>query len=84
MLKQGLFKNIKKYFKKVELSYLSDCLVVDLLGTEPTMSKPVINNFGPPDTGGGGLLVDVFEMPATPVAGSAPSITPGAEENIKK
>ncbi|PFX11439.1 AP-2 complex subunit alpha-2, partial [Stylophora pistillata] len=56
----------------------------DLLGTETTVSKPVTNNFGPPETGGGGLLVDVFEMPATPVAGSAPSITQGAEENIKK
>ena len=56
-------------------------LVLDLFSTEP--APPVTNNYGAPDTGGG-LLVDVFEMPATPIAGSAPSVTPGAEENIKK
>jgi len=58
-------------------------LVVDLFSTEPAPPNPVTNNFGAPDTGGG-LLVDVFEMPATPIAGSAPSVTAGAEENIKK
>ena len=56
---------------------------LDLIHTEP--AAPVTNNYAAPDTGvGGDLLVDVFEMPATPIAGSAPSITPGAEENIKK
>lgn len=60
-------------------------MVIDLFGAEPAVSAPVTNNFGPPEMGGGGgLLVDVFEMPAAPIAGSAPSITPGAEENIKK
>ncbi|KAJ7390946.1 AP-2 complex subunit alpha-2 [Desmophyllum pertusum] len=60
-------------------------LQADLFGAEPAVSAPVTNNFGPPEMGGGGgLLVDVFEMPAAPIAGSAPSITPGAEENIKK
>ena len=35
--------------------------------------------------GGGSLLVDVFDMPAaTAVLGGVPSITPGAEENLKK
>ena len=63
---------------------MSQCsLVVDLFSTEPVAPNPVTNNYGASDTGGG-LLVDVFEMPATPVAGSAPSVTPGAEENIKK
>lgn len=56
-------------------------LVIDLFHTEP--AAPVTNNFAAAETGGG-LLVDVFEMPAAPIAGSAPSITPGAEENIKK
>jgi len=26
----------------------------------------------------------VFDMPTGPVSGSAPSVTPGAEENLKK
>ena len=58
-------------------------LGLDLFSTEPAPPNSVTNNYGAPDTGGG-LLVDVFEMPATPIAGSAPSVTPGAEENIKK
>jgi len=58
-------------------------LVIDLFSIEPAAPNPATNNYGAPDTGGG-LLVDVFEMPSTPIAGSAPSITPGAEENIKK
>ena len=42
------------------------------------------NNFAAPETGGS-LLVDVFDMPTAPVvAGGIPSITPGAEENLKK
>ena len=42
------------------------------------------NNIGTAEVGGGGLLVDVFETPPHPGAGSAPSVTPGAEENVKK
>ena len=41
------------------------------------------NNFAEPKTGGS-LLVDVFDMPAAPVVGGIPTITPGAEENLKK
>ena len=43
------------------------------------------NNFAAPETGGS-LLVDVFDMPAAaaPVVGGIPSVTPGAEENLKK
>ena len=54
-------------------------------------NAPVVNNFAAasePAFGGGGggsLLVDVFDMPAaTAVLGGVPSITPGAEENLKK
>lgn len=54
-------------------------------------NAPVVNNFATasePAVGGGGggsLLVDVFDMPAaTTVLGDVPSITPGAEENLKK
>ena len=56
-------------------------------------NAPVVNNFaaasepgvGGAGGGGGGLLVDVFDMPAaTTVLGGVPSITPGAEENLKK
>lgn len=54
-------------------------------------NAPVVNNFAAasePAVGGGGggsLLVDVFDMPAaTAVLGGVPSITPGAEENLKK
>jgi len=53
---------------------------LDLIGTAPA---PVTNNFAAAETGGG-LLVDVFDMPTGPVSGSAPSVTPGAEENLKK
>lgn len=73
-----------KHFFKVKFWHLPKYFVSDLLGTETIVSKPLTNNFGPPETGGGGLLVDVFEMPPAPMAGSAPSITPGAEENLKK
>lgn len=56
-------------------------LQADLIGTG---SAPVTNNFAAPETGGS-LLVDVFDMPTAPVvAGGIPSITPGAEENLKK
>ncbi|KAK2565492.1 AP-2 complex subunit alpha-2 [Acropora cervicornis] len=55
-------------------------------------NAPVVNNFAAasePAVGGGGgggsLLVDVFDMPAaTTVLGGVPSITLGAEENLKK
>lgn len=66
-------------------------MVSDLIGAG---NSPVVNNFagasepgvgGGGGGGGGGLLVDVFDMPAaTPVLGGVPSITPGAEENLKK
>ena len=48
---------------------------------------PVANNIAAVDPGaGGGLLVDVFDMPAVPSIGGGgiPSVTPGAEENLKK
>ena len=57
---------------------------VDLIGTAPS---PVANNIAAVDPGaGGGLLVDVFDMPAVPSIGGGgiPSVTPGAEENLKK
>ena len=57
---------------------------VDLIGTAPS---PVANNIAAVDPGaGGGLLVDVFDMPAVPSigGGGTPSVTPGAEENLKK
>ena len=56
----------------------------DLIGTAPS---PVANNIAAVDPGaGGGLLVDVFDMPAVPSIGGGgiPSVTPGAEENLKK
>lgn len=56
-------------------------LQADLIGTGSAL---VTNNFAAPETGGS-LLVDVFDMPTAPVvAGGIPSITPGAEENLKK
>ena len=57
---------------------------VDLIGTAPS---PVANNIAAVDPGAGGsLLVDVFDMPAVPSIGGGgiPSVTPGAEENLKK
>ncbi|XP_078346007.1 AP-2 complex subunit alpha-2-like [Oculina patagonica] len=67
----------------VSVSAPNPALQADLFHTEP--AAPMTNNFAAPEAGGGGgLLVDVFEMPAAPITGSAPSITPGAEENIKK
>lgn len=59
-------------------------LQADLIGTAPS---PVANNIAAVDPGaGGGLLVDVFDMPAVPSIGGGgiPSVTPGAEENLKK
>ncbi|CAH3179775.1 unnamed protein product [Porites evermanni] len=59
-------------------------LQADLIGTAPS---PVANNIAAVDPGaGGGLLVDVFDMPAVPSigGGGTPSVTPGAEENLKK
>lgn len=61
---------------------------VDLIGTAPS---PVANNIAAVDPGaGGGLLVDMFDMPSVPsiggggTGGGTPSVTPGAEENLKK
>ena len=54
------------------------------IGTAPS---PVANNIAAVDPGAGGaLLVDVFDMPAVPSIGGGgiPSVTPGAEENLKK
>ena len=56
------------------------CFSLDLIGSG---TAPVTNNFAAPETGGS-LLVDVFDMPAAPVVGGVPSVTPGAEENLKK
>ena len=57
---------------------------VDLISTAPS---PVASNIATVDPGaGGGLLVHVFDMPSVPSigGGGTPSVTPGAEENLKK
>ena len=46
-------------------------------------TQPVKNDIGR-GGGGSGLLVDVFEAPASPVTGSAPAVTSGSEENLLK
>ena len=57
---------------------------------QPPAANPVtINNPSPPavvqNNASGGLLVDVFETSSTTVHSSAPTtLSPGAEENLKK
>lgn len=66
---------------EVQVPAPNAALQADLIGAGPA---PVTNNFAAADTGAAGLLVDVFDMPAAPAVGGIPTITPGAEENLKK
>ena len=55
----------------------------------PAVTPPMINNQSPPpvvqNNASAGLLVDVFETSSSTVHSSAPTtLSPGAEENLKK
>ena len=56
---------------------------------QPAAAPPIVNNQSPPpviqNNASAGLLVDVFESSSSTVQGSAPTtLSPGAEENLKK